>query len=55
MSDLLMIKLFRDVANESTLFAGAEVDVNVQDNVAASSFDIHFEIDSAGSNTEYVK
>jgi len=55
LSDLVHIKIFRDVANESTLFTGAEVDVNVQDNVAASSFDIHFEIDSAGSNTEYVK
>jgi len=55
LSDLVHIKIFRDVSNESTLFTGAEVDVNVQDNAAASSFDIHFEIDSAGSDTEYVK
>ena len=30
-------------------------DANVQDYVAASSFDIHFEIDSAGSDSEYTK
>ena len=55
LSDIIFFKIMRDVANESTLFTGAEVDVNVQDDVYASSFDIHFEIDSAGSNTEYVK
>lgn len=55
LSDLLLIKIMRDVANESTLFAGAEVDANVQDNVTAYSFDLHFEIDQAGSDEEYVK
>ena len=55
LSDLLCIKLMRDVANESTLFTGAEVDLDVQDNVYAYSFDIHFEIDQAGSDEEYVK
>jgi hypothetical protein len=55
LSDLLHIRIFRDVANESTLFGGAEVDVDVQDNAFASSFDIHFEIDQAGSDEEYVK
>lgn len=55
LSDLLLIKLMRDVANESTLFAGAEVDLDVQDNVYAYSFDIHFEIDQAGSDEEYTK
>ena len=55
LSDILMIYIFRDVANDSGEFAGAEVDVDVQDDALASSFDIHFEIDSAGSDTEYVK
>lgn len=55
LSDILMIYIFRDVANDSGKFAGAEVDVDVQDNALASSFDIHFEIDSAGSDTEYTK
>jgi hypothetical protein len=56
LSDLVHIKIFRDVANESTLFTGgAENDGNVQDDVAASSFDLHFEIDQAGSDEEYVK
>ena len=55
LSDLLFIRIYRDVANESTEFTGAENDANVQDDVFACSFDIHFEIDSAGSDTEYVK
>lgn len=55
LSDLLLVKIWRDVANESTLFAGAEVDLDVQDDVYAYSFDIHFELDQAGSDTEYVK
>jgi hypothetical protein len=55
LSDLLHIKLYRDVANESTLFSAPEVDAKTQDNVYADSFDIHFEIDSAGSDSEYVK
>ena len=55
LSDILFIYIFRDVANDSGEFAGAEVDVDVQDNAFASSFDIHFEIDQAGSDTEYVK
>jgi len=55
LSDMLLIKIMRDVANESTLFSGAENDGTTQDNAYCASFDIHFEIDSAGSNTEYVK
>ena len=55
LSDIIFFKIMRDVANESMLFTGAEVDVNVQDDVYASSFDIHFEVDSAGSDTEYAK
>jgi len=55
LSDLVHIKIFRDVANESTQFIGAENDGTTQDDAAASSFDIHFEIDSAGSDTEYTK
>lgn len=55
LSDLLHIKLFRDVANESSEFSGAEVDGTTQDDVYANSFDIHFEIDSAGSREEYTK
>jgi len=55
LSDLLLVKIWRDVANESTLFSGAEVDANVQDNAYCASFDVHFEIDQAGSDEEYVK
>jgi len=55
LSDILFIYIFRDVANDSGEFAGAEVDANVQDDAYTSSFDIHFEIDQAGSDTEYVK
>jgi hypothetical protein len=56
LSDLLQIRLYRDVGNASSEFTGgAEVDNDVQDNVNAYSFDVHFEIDSAGSNTEYTK
>ncbi len=56
LSDIVLFKIFRDVANTSTLFTGgAEVDNDVQDFVGILSFDVHFEIDSAGSDTEYVK
>ena len=55
LSDILMIKIMRDVANESTLFGGAEVDATTQDDVYADSFDVHFEIDQAGSDEEYTK
>ena len=55
LSDLVHIKLFRDVANESTEFTGAEDDAKTQDDAYANSFDIHFEIDTAGSREEYVK
>jgi hypothetical protein len=56
LSDLVHIKIFRDVSNESTAFTGgAENDAATQDNAAASSFDVHFEIDQAGSDEEYTK
>lgn len=55
LSDCVQFRIYRDVSNASTLFTGAEVDVKTQDDVYAVSFDIHFEIDSAGSDSEYVK
>ncbi len=51
-SDILQIRLLRDSANASTLFAGADPYTAT---VAATSFDPHVEIDSLGSASEYVK
>jgi len=52
-SDILQIRLMRDVANASTEFAAtAETDPIDQD---AVSFDVHIEIDGIGSREEYVK
>lgn len=56
LSDCVQFRIYRDVSGASTLFPdGAEVDAKTQDDVYAVSFDIHFEIDQAGSDEEYVK
>lgn len=51
-SALLQIRLIRDNANTSTLFAGADPVAADQD---AVSFDIHKRVNSFGSRQEYIK
>ena len=51
-SDILQIRLIRDTANASGLFVGADP---VATAVQASSFDIHYEVDSYGSRLLYSK
>lgn len=51
-SDILQFRIYRDVTNVSTLFAGAEVGPANQD---AVNFDSHIETDTLGSRTEYTK
>ncbi len=56
LSDCVQFRIYRDVGGASTDYTGKpENDGTTQDNVYAVSFDIHFEIDQAGSDTEYVK
>jgi hypothetical protein len=52
LSDILQIKLFRDTANASTKFKGADP---LNDTASVWSFDIHYEKDQTGSDSEYVK
>lgn len=52
LSDILQIKLFRDTANASTKFNGADP---LNDTASVWSFDIHYEKDQTGSDSEYVK
>lgn len=51
-SDIVQVRLLRDSANASGLFAGADPYTAT---VAATSFDPHVEIDALGSAAEYVK
>lgn len=51
-SDVLSIVLFRDTGNTTGLFAGADPSVLVE---LATDADVHIEIDSMGSEFEYVK
>jgi hypothetical protein len=52
LSDLVDIRILRDVANTSGLFAGAD---GLAASAFAKSFDTHVEFDTLGSNDEYVK
>lgn len=52
LSDIIDIQLFRDVANTSTEFAGADT-YSVA--AGAKEFDLHVQIDQPGSSSEYVK
>lgn len=52
LSDIVQFRIIRDNANTSGLFAGADP---VAQMVQVLAFDIHFEIDSLGSNSEYTK
>jgi hypothetical protein len=51
-SDELQIRIIRDTANASGLFAGAD---GLSGNVYIYDFDAHKECDGLGSNEEYVK
>lgn len=52
LSDILQIRFFRDNANTSGLFAGADAAGAL---VAVASVDVHIEIDMLGSKTEFTK
>lgn len=52
LSDILQIRFVRDVANTSTVFAGADA---YSGTVNVTSVDCHYEINSMGSKEEYVK
>lgn len=51
LSDIVQFRIIRDSDNDSTLFGGADVVGDVE----AVNFDIRIEVDSLGSNQEYVK
>lgn len=52
LSDIVDIRVLRDVSNTSGLFSGAD---GLGVSVFAKSFDCHVEMDTLGSNDEYVK
>lgn len=52
LSDILQLRLIRDTNNSSSEFSGND---SVSGNVPALNFDVHYEINSIGSNQEYVK
>lgn len=52
LSDIVQIKLFRDTDNDSTLFSGSDP---VSGDAGATMFDVHFQINSLGSDNEYTK
>ena len=52
LSCIIDIKLWRDTTNASTEFAGADP---VATDVLLKELDIHYEIDSLGSDEEYTK
>lgn len=51
-SDIVQVRLIRDVSNASGLFSGTDP---IATAVQASSFDLHYEIDSYGSRLHYAK
>jgi len=51
-SDIVQFRIYRDTDNDSTLFDG---DDPIVGDVSAYMYDIHFQIDSLGSDDEYVK
>jgi hypothetical protein len=52
LSDILQVRIIRDCANASGLFAGADP---LAGNAAAVMFDVHIAVDGPGSAEEYVK
>jgi hypothetical protein len=53
LSDIVQFRILRDVDNDSSQFAGTDPAAAVD--VDAVNFDIHIQVDSFGSNQEYVK
>lgn len=51
-SDIVQLRLYRDVTNVSTYFAGSEATPLDQDIV---NFDIHIRVDTLGSRQEFIK
>lgn len=51
-SSILDIKFYRDTGNTSSEFAGSDP---LSGNALAKEFDIHYQVDSLGSDTEYTK
>jgi len=51
-SDLLTIQFFRDTANATGLFAGADPSALVE---YATDLDVHIQVDMPGSRQEYIK
>jgi hypothetical protein len=55
-SDILQLRLYRDTANASAVFAGADpYNSGSATNVSVLSFDVHIRINSLGSSSEYSK
>jgi hypothetical protein len=52
LSDIVQFRIYRDTTNDSTSFTGADP---YSAEVGITAFDIHFMVDSLGSNEEYVK
>lgn len=52
LSDIVQFRLLRDTANGSGLFSGADP---LTGNASAVMFDLHFQINSLGSDSEYTK
>ncbi len=52
LSDIIQIRIIRDNANTSGLFAGADT---YSGSVGVLSFDIHYRVNSMGSKSEFVK
>ena len=51
-SSILDVRLFRDTANSSGLFSGADAYTG---NALLKEFDIHYKVDSFGSQREFIK
>ena len=51
-SAILQLRLLRDTTNASTLFAGADPQTG---SVSAMSYDVHVQVDTLGSRSEYSK
>jgi hypothetical protein len=52
LSDIVQLRIIRDTDNDSGEFTGTDVYTG---NAQALNVDVHFEVNSIGSNQEYVK
>lgn len=51
-SDIIQFKIYRDNTNASTMFSSTD---NLATSLRTLSFDVHYEVDTLGSRTEYSK